>query len=238
MAVKLKNPSFEDRNWIDRELGAEYGYLKNQIPNGWDVGWAWKGDRLPEGQPDETATGVAEIRHMRNHLLPPDEQVGQKNALITDGLTSLKISGSRIKYSTWFRQFVKGIKPGSLVTLKADVQVHFHPPDNKPDMKLEHHGAEFGLGLGDSVTETDQWWPYGELGDRRWVTVELDWRMPVGSRELMVTLLMFCKWGLRVDFFIDNVQLMAEADDGEATLPIVQIVYRPKDVQVELVEVE
>ena len=147
----LKNGSFTE-GWLDMP---PYGNLINQQPNGWILRWIEPGNSL-FGAGDK-AGGVPECVHKLARQLPPNEQLGAKDALILAGDTTYKVFHAGSPFGVELKQVVTGLKPGSEATLTVPILAVLH---NEPDP----YGAESGVW----VNGQGSWVNGGQMGDRSW----------------------------------------------------------------------
>jgi hypothetical protein len=186
----LINDSFEE-GWADETN-------RVQRPNNWDL------YRIPVGDPlfdsTDVATGTCECKHLLNHQLPIDQQIGGPDALILDGLTVYKLFGV---YETWgseLSQTVVGLSPGSSWRLTVPIRVHLH----KDLGKWSAESSVWVNGVG--------YWAKGiQMGDQNWCKLEQTFVVPAdGNAEIAIRVK--SKYSRPKDFFIDDIRLQPEGE--------------------------
>lgn len=197
----IENGSFEDEWW---DIATGYGYLTNQEPLDWSLEWIEPGQLLYDSQ--DVAGGVPECVHKLSAQLPPNEQLGAKNALILDGDRTYKIFHFGAPFGAELRQTVYGLEPHTTGLLIVPIQAHLHG-DNDP------YGAESGAWVKTTDSErSDDWagnWANGEvMGDRQWYKHLVNFTVPP-SGEVTVIIRVKSKWDGPKDFFIDGIRLEA-----------------------------
>ncbi len=189
----LSNGSFEE-GWVDVDDRA-------QRPNYWDLYRIPVGDPLFDS-PGDVASGTCECKHLLNHQLPVDQQVGGPDALILDGLTVYKLFGVYEIWGSELSQTVEGLTPGSSWRLTVPIRVHLHGD------------------IGDWSAESSVWvndvgyWANGiQMGDQNWCKLEQTFVVPPdGSAEIAIRVK--SKYPLPKDFFIDDIRLQPESESA------------------------
>jgi hypothetical protein len=187
----LINGSFED-GWVDVTD-------RVQRPNNWDLYRIPVGDPLFDStHPDDVATGTCECKHLLNHQLPVDQQVGGPDALILDGLTVYKLFGVYEKWGSELSQTIAGLTPGSNWRVTVPIRVHLHEDPGE-------WSAESSVWVNDVG-----YWANGiQMGDQNWCKLEQTFVVPVdGSAEIAIRVK--SKYALPKDFFIDDIRLQPE----------------------------
>lgn len=198
----LKNGTFTE-GWMDMP---PFGNLINQQPNGWILRWIEPGNSL-FGAGDK-ATGVPECVHKLAKQLPPNEQLGAKDALILAGDTTYKIFHSGSPFGTELKQVVTGLKPNSQATLTVPVlAVLYDDPDP--------YGGESGVW----VNGQGEWVNGGQMGNRKWHRHKVTFTVPANGTAI-IEIRVKSKWPRKKDFFIDGITLEAEAGTGGVKPPI------------------
>ena len=199
----IRNGDFSE-GWNDLE--PTDWFLINQEPIGWKLELLDLGGSLYD-DPNTQVRGIPECTHKLSEQLPPNEQIGQKNALILAGNATYKIFSANASFGASLSQTVTGLEPGSSVTVTVPIQVHLH---GEKDM----YGAESGVWLND-----EGGWVNGyKMGDRKWYVHVVQTTVPANG-EVALVIRMKSKWARPKDFFIDNVTMEGVADDGEINLP-------------------
>ena len=196
----LKNGTFTE-GWMDMP---PYGNLINQQPNGWILRWVEPGNSL-FGAGDK-AQGVAECVHKLAKQLPPNEQLGAKDALILAGDVTYKVFHAGSPFGVELKQVVTGLKPGSEATLTVPILVVLN---NDPDP----YGAESGVW----INGQGKWVNGGEMGNRRWHHHQQTFTVPDNGTAI-IEIRLKSKWARPKDFFIDGITLEAEAGSGDETI--------------------
>ncbi|MFW5941955.1 MAG: NBR1-Ig-like domain-containing protein [Chloroflexota bacterium] len=179
-----------------RDLPPAPGNLINQEPAGWRLQWLEPGRPLYDDAASQ-AGGVPECVHKLGEQLPPNEQLGQPDALILAGDTTYKIFHASAPFGATLSQTVTGLKPGSEATLTVPVRVHRH---GDPDI----FGAESGVW----VNGEGGWVHSGQMGDRRWHRHQVRFTVPEnGQAEVVIRIK--SKWPRPKDFFFDGITLEA-----------------------------
>ena len=188
----LKNGSFTE-GWMDLP---PFGNLINQQPNGWIMRWVAPGNSL-FGAGDK-AEGVPECVHKLAKQLPPNEQLGAKDALILAGDTTYKIFHSGSPFGVELKQVVTGLLPGSEATLTVPVLAVLY---DEPDP----FGAESGVW----VNGQGKWVNGGKMGNRKWFRHKLTFTVPDNGTAI-IEIRVKSKWQRKKDFFIDGITLDAK----------------------------
>ncbi|MCB8925497.1 MAG: hypothetical protein H6652_07685 [Ardenticatenaceae bacterium] len=196
----LKNGTFTE-GWMDMP---PYGNLINQQPNGWILRWVEPGNSL-FGAGDK-AQGVPECVHKLAKQLPPNEQLGAKDALILAGDVTYKVFHAGSPFGVELKQVVTGLKPGSEATLTVPILVVLN---NDPDP----YGAESGVW----INGQGKWVNGGEMGNRRWHHHQQTFTVPDNGTAI-IEIRLKSKWARPKDFFIDGITLEAEAGSGDETI--------------------
>jgi hypothetical protein len=200
----LKNGTFTE-GWMDMP---PFGNLINQQPNGWVLRWIEPGNSL-FGAGDK-ASGVPECVHKLAKQLPPNEQLGAKDALILAGDTTYKIFHSGSPFGVELKQVVTGLLPGSEATLIVPVLAVLY---DEPDP----FGAESGVW----VNGQGKWVNGGQMGNRKWHRHKLIFTVP-NNGTAIIEIRVKSKWPRKKDFFIDGITLEAKPnleDDDPVILP-------------------
>lgn len=191
----LKNGTFTE-GWMDLP---PYGNLINQQPNGWILRYVEPGNPL-FGAADK-AGGVPECVHKLARQLPPNEQLGAKDALILAGDTTYKIFHASSPFGVELKQVVTDLKPGSEATLTVPIlAVLYSDPDP--------YGAESGVW----VNGQGVWVNSGQMGNRSWHHHKVTFTVPDNGTAI-IEVRVKSKWPRPKDFFIDGIVLKAEADE-------------------------
>ena len=198
----LKNGSFED-GWTDMDPAP--GYLINQQPNGWTLRWIEPGEKLFDV--DDKASGVPECVHKLSKQLPANEQLGAADALILDGSVVYKIFHFGGSFGTELKQTVTGLKPGSTATLTVPILAVTYD-------QTDPYGTEAGVW----VNGEGAWKNGHEMKNRLWVNHVAQFEVPENGTAV-IEVRVKNKWPVKKDFFIDNITLDAEADDGSTPSP-------------------
>lgn len=198
----IKNGNFSN-GWDD--LPPAPGHLINQRPAGWGVRWIEPGERLFDGE--DRAGGVPECVHKLNDQLPPNEQLGGRDALILSGDAVYKIFHSGAPFGAELSQTVAGLEPGSEAQLTVPVLVVLH---GDPDA----FGAESGVW----VNGAGGWVNGATMGNRHWHRHRLSFIVPEDGRA-EIRIRVKSKWPRPKDFFIDDVRLEAAVAPDPAPLP-------------------
>ena len=196
----LKNGTFTE-GWMDMP---PYGNLINQQPNGWILRWVEPGNSL-FGAGDK-AQGVPECVHKLAKQLPPNEQLGAKDALILAGDVTYKVFHAGSPFGVELKQVVTGLKPGSEATLTVPILVVLN---NDPDP----YGAESGVW----INGQGKWVNGGEMGNRRWHHHQQTFTVPDNGTAI-IEIRLKSKWARPKDFFIDGITLEAEVGSGDETI--------------------
>jgi hypothetical protein len=196
----LKNGTFTE-GWMDMP---PYGNLINQQPNGWILRWVKPGNPLFGAE--DKAAGVPECVHKLAKQLPPNEQLGAKDALILAGDATYKIFHASSPFGVELKQVVTGLKPGSAATLTVPILAVLN---NDPDP----FGAESGIW----VNGQGGWVNSGQMGDRKWHRHQQTFKVPENGTAI-IEIRVKSKWPRPKDFFIDGIVLEAEASVGEDTM--------------------
>lgn len=199
---ELKNGSFEE-GWIDMPP-TSYG-LVNQQPTGWTLNWQEPGETLYDNS--EKVTGIPECVHKLSDQLPPNERLGEENALILDGDTTYKIFNSAAVFGAELRQTVTGLIPGSQGVIKAPVFISAYDAQDP-------YSAEAGLW----VNKIGGWQNLETSPHRTWFTHEAEFTVPENG-EIDILIRVKCKWQIPVDFFIDNVRMEITSVPETETVP-------------------
>jgi hypothetical protein len=189
----LKNGSFSD-GWVDMP---PVGNLINQQPNGWVLRWVEPGNPL-FGATDK-ASGVPECVHKLADQLPPNEQLGEKDALILAGDSTYKIFHGGSPFGVELKQVITGVKPGSQATLVVPILAVLYD-------ETDPFGAESGVW----VNGEGAWVNGGKMGNRKWYRHTMTFTVPDNGTSI-VEIRVKSKWPRRKDFFIDGITLDAEA---------------------------
>ena len=196
----LKNGTFTE-GWMDMP---PYGNLINQQPHGWILRWVEPGHSL-FGAGDK-AQGVPECVHKLAKQLPPNEQLGAKDALILAGDVTYKVFHAGSPFGVELKQVVTGLKPGSEATLTVPILVVLN---NDPDP----YGAKSGVW----INGQGKWVNGGEMGNRRWYRHQQTFTVPDNGTAI-IEIRLKSKWARPKDFFIDGITLEAEAGSGDETI--------------------
>ena len=196
----LKNGTFTE-GWMDMP---PYGNLINQQPNGWILRWVEPGNSL-FGAGDK-AQGVPECVHKLAKQLPPNEQLGAKDALILAGDVTYKVFHAGSPFGVELKQVVTGLKPGSEATLTVPILVVLN---NDPDP----YGAESGVW----INGQGKWVNGGEMGNRRWHHHQQTFTVPDNGTAI-IEIRLKSKWARPKDFFIDGITLEAEIGSVDETI--------------------
>jgi hypothetical protein len=194
----LQNGTFSE-GWETLPAIREANFLKNQRPNGWQIEW------LPMGQPlfgdaGVTVGGIPECVHKLSEQLPPNEQLGERNALILAGDAVYKIFSANAIFGATLSQTVTGLQPNSTATLTVPIQVHLHG-------ETDAYGAESGVW----VNGEGQWVHGFDMGDRQWYKHIITFTVPAsGQAEIVIRVK--SKWQKGKDFFFDGIELDAETE--------------------------
>jgi len=195
----LKNGTFSE-GWVDMP---PFGNLINQQPNGWVLRWVKPGNPL-FGAGDK-ASGVPECVHKLADQLPPNEQLGAKDALILAGDATYKIFHGGSPFGVELKQVITGLKPGSQATLTVPIlAVLYDDPD------------PFGTESGVWVNGEGQWVNGGQMGNRKWHHHTMTFTVPDNGTSI-VEIRVKSKWPRKKDFFIDGITLEAEAGPEDET---------------------
>lgn len=189
----LRNGDFSE-SWETLPAIEEVGWLRNQRPHGWQIEWLEIGQPLYD-DPNSTAKGIPECVHKLSTQLPPDEQLGAKNALILAGNATYKIFHSGASFGATLSQMVQGLPAGAQATLVVPIQTHLRE-------ETDPYGAESGVWVNGEGT-----WVNGmTMGDRNWYEHEVTFTVPAnGVAEVVIRVK--SKWENPKDFFIDGVTL-------------------------------
>ena len=189
----LQNGSFSE-GWDD--MPPTSFYLINQQPKGWTLRWLEQGESLfGDGA---TASGIPECVHKLSEQLPPDEQLGGKNALILAGTATYKFFNSGAAFGGELTQTVTGLAPGSEATLTVPIQAHLHG-------ETDIYGAESGVW----VNGEGEWANGGMMGDRKWYKHKSVFTVPANGTAVIL-IRVKSKWPSPKDFFIDGITLDAQ----------------------------
>jgi hypothetical protein len=198
----LKNGTFTEL-WDDM-LPPAPGNLINQQPKHWTLKWLELGESLYD-DPGSQVRGIPECVHKLARQLPPNEQLGQPNALILAGDTTYKIFHGATTFGATLSQTVTGLEPGSTAVLTVPIQVHMHGA-------TDPFSAESGVW----VNGEGGWVNGGDMGDREWFRHKLTFTVPsAGTAEIVIRVK--SKWSQPKDFFFDGNIL--EAAKGEPEEP-------------------
>ena len=193
----LRNGNFMGK-WDDMKPTSFF--LINQQPKGWHLEWIEPGQPL-FGDANTISKGIPECVHKLSKQLPPNEQLGAKDALILDGDTTYKIFHATSPFGATLSQTVTGLKPGTEATLTVPIQVHLHG-------ETDAFGAESGVW----VNGEGGWVNGFDMGDRKWHKHEVEFEVP-GDGRAEVVIRVKSKWPRAKDFFFDGITL--EATEGE-----------------------
>ncbi|MFO7682890.1 MAG: hypothetical protein R6X34_22855 [Chloroflexota bacterium] len=194
----LKNGSFSN-GWTD--MPPAPGHLINQQPKDWTLRWIEPGESL-FGAGDK-AQGVPECVHKLSDQLPPNERLGGPSALILAGNATYKIFNAGAAFGAELKQTVTGLKPGSQAKVTAPVLADLHG-------ETDPFGAESGLW----VNGVGRWANSSETKNRTWFHHTATTTVtPDGKVEIVIRVK--SKWPRPKDFFIDGIELQAEADPTE-----------------------
>ncbi len=193
----LKNGSFTG-GWMDMP---PHGNLINQQPNGWILRWVKPGNAL-FGAGDKAA-GVPECVHKLAKQLPPNEQMGAKDALILAGDATYKVFHASSPFGVELKQVVTGLKPGSKATLVVPILAVLH---NDPDQ----YGAESGVW----INGQGNWVNGGKMGNRKWYRHTQTFTVPDNGTAI-IEIRVKSKWPRPKDFFIDGITLDAQVGEPE-----------------------
>ncbi|WP_420630593.1 hypothetical protein [Candidatus Leptofilum sp.] len=197
----LKNGTFTE-GWMDMP---PYGNLINQQPNSWILRWIEPGNSL-FGAGDKAA-GVPECVHKLATQLPPNEQLGAKDALILAGDTTYKVFHASSPFGVELKQVVTGLKPGSEATLEVPILAVLN---NDPDP----YGAESGVW----VNGQGSWVNGGQMGNRKWHRHQHTFTVP-NNGTAIIEIRVKSKWPRPKDFFIDGITLTAVPTETPVILP-------------------
>ena len=192
----LKNGTFTE-GWMDMP---PVGNLINQQPNGWILRWIEPGNSL-FGAGDK-ASGVPECVHKLAKQLPPNEQLGAKDALILAGDTTYKVFHAGSPFGVELKQVVTGLKPGSEATLVVPILAVLYD-------ETDPFGAESGVW----VNGQGQWVNGGEMGNRKWHRHKTTFTVPDNGTAI-IEIRVKSKWPRKKDFFIDGITLDAQPGSG------------------------
>lgn len=192
----LQNGTFSEE-WETLPAIKEANYLRNQRPNGWDLSWVTMGEPI-YGDSNAISGGIPECVHKLSTQLPPNEQLGKKDALILAGTAVYKIFNGFAPFGASLTQTVTGLQPGAQATLTVPIQVHLHG-------ETDAYGAESGVWV-----NGEGGWVHGfDMGDRRWYEHEITFTVPEsGTADIVIRVK--SKWPKGKDFFIDGITLAAE----------------------------
>lgn len=196
----LKNGSFTE-GWTDMPPA---GSLINQQPNGWVLRWIEPGNSL-FGAGDK-AGGVPECVHKLANQLPPNEQLGAKDALILAGDTTYKIFHAGSPFGAELKQVVTGLKPGSQATLEVPILAVLYD-------ETDPFGAESGVW----VNGQGHWVNGGEMGNRKWHRHKTTFTVP-NNGTAIIEIRVKSKWPRKKDFFIDGITLQAETASADPVI--------------------
>lgn len=195
----LRNGNFLE-GWTDFEPTSFF--LVNQKPKSWLVKWIDPGQPLYDDA-NNIAKGIPECVHKLSTQLPPNEQLGAKDALILDGDTTYKVFHANAPFGVTLSQTVIGLKPGSKAVLTAPIQVHLHG-------ESDAYGAESGVWVND-----EGGWVNGfDMGDRKWYQHEVEFEVPDDGRAEVI-IRVKSKWPRAKDFFFDGITLEATAGEPD-----------------------
>ncbi len=189
---RIGNGSFED-GWDTIEHG-------NQKP----VDWAL--NLIPAGQSlfgaADTATGLCECIHKPNSDLPPNEQLGEPDALVLDGEYVYKIFSEVEAFGTELSQTLYNMTPGEQWRLTVPIQVHLQ--GDSGDYSAESRVLANGGG----------YWSHGNnMGDRNWCKHEQIVTVPANG-QVKIDIQVKSKWQNNKDFFVDDVYLLPASQDS------------------------
>ncbi|MCA9980164.1 MAG: hypothetical protein KDD89_05010 [Anaerolineales bacterium] len=210
----LKNGSFEEP-WTD--LPPQPGYLINQQPAGWTISWVEQGQPLYDSQ--DKADGIPECVHKLSTQLPPNEQLGAKDALILDGSVTYKVFHFAAPFGAELRQTVRGLKPGTTGKLIAPILAVLY--DEQDEYGVETGAWVDTVGSDKSDDWAGQWVTGRKMGDRKWYEHEVSFMVPA-SGTVTVILRVKGKWARPKDFFFDHIRLeavAAEEGSGSSVTP-------------------
>ncbi len=204
----LQNGYFSD-GWDD--MPATEFHLINQQPKGWTLRWLRPGESLfGDGA---TAAGIPECVHKLSEQLPPNEQLGGKDALILAGTAAYKIFHSGAAFGAELTQVVTGLAPGSEATLIVPIQAHQRG-------ETDIYGAESGVW----VNGEGEWANGGMMGDRKWYRHKRLFTVPADGTAV-ITIRVKSKWPSPKDFFIDGITLDAQEQPIEPPPPINDVIH-------------
>ncbi|MCP4415455.1 MAG: hypothetical protein GY805_02460 [Chloroflexi bacterium] len=192
----LQNGTFSE-GWETLPALIEANYLRNQRPHGWQIEWLPMGQSL-FGDSGVTVGGIPECVHKLSEQLPPNEQLGERDALILAGDAVYKIFSANAIFGATLSQTVTGLQPNSSATLTVPIQVHLHG-------ETDAYGAESGVW----VNGEGQWVHGFDMGDRNWYKHKLTFTVPA-SGEAEIVIRVKSKWQKGKDFFFDGIELEAE----------------------------
>ena len=142
----------------------------NQEPVGWELvtyvtGSILLAPKAGNGDTETKALCVPECVHKLSVQLPPDEQLGGKDALILDGSTTYKLFGKSAFRATLSQQWT--VTPGAVCSLTIPVQVHGGlKPDGTP-YNIDTGAAYWRVTINGTPSA---WFTFGHFSDREWMT--------------------------------------------------------------------
>lgn len=199
----LKNGTFTE-GWLDLP---PFGNLINQQPNGWVMRWVQPGNSLFGAE--DKAGGVPECVHKLADQLPPNEQLGEKDALILAGDTTYKVFHAGSPFGVELKQVVTGLKPGSQATLTVPILAVLYD-------ETDPFGAETGVW----INGQGKWVNGGEMGNRNWFHHQATFTVPDNGTAI-IEIRFKSKWPRKKDFFIDGITLDAEAGAATEEIPVI-----------------
>lgn len=190
----VKNGSFEE-GWTD--LPVPGGRRVNQQPNGWNLYWLLKGDTL-WGSESDKASGIPEVVHKYYEQLPPEQWAGGDDPLIRHGLYVLKIFSASEAFGVCLTQTITGLDPGTYFDVNIPIRLDVHGSEDP-------WAAEVGVR---STGNERKWYNVDYIGDKRWWGLD---SVGIVSKEGTASVEIFfkSKWNSAVDFFIDDVTVLA-----------------------------
>lgn len=206
------NPSFEN-GWDD--VGPE-----QQQPKGWILKQTQPGQLMGIPQKRNGDILVAafaeakdEVVHKLAIQLPPEEQLGQRRALILDGTTNLKAFWG-LPSETVFSTIVSGT-PGKRAVVDVTILGESDLLPELPNTKLEDDTfwATVELGVGsDRRNYADMVMNSDVIGnERHWNIFEVEDVFP-SSGQLLLKITLQSNWG-RTNWFLDDFMFIEVVDD-------------------------
>lgn len=196
----MRNGSFEN-GWINMPPVES---LINQEPTDWTIEFTPLGHQL--FNLDETASLIPEAVHKHASQLPPDEQLGEPNALILDREYVYKIFGYHGSFGAELAQTV----PTELdTTYNLIIPIRIHA-----NTKMQRY--DFGVRIFINDYDATEWlWignmngispAYPDITDRIWIPLLIPFE---GTGSDRIRIQIANRFPKSYDFFIDDVQLNA-----------------------------